>query len=139
MPFPIKWRFRKLQRGIEERYSITPASQALSRLRTAFELDELENFKEMFRKAIECLDDQYLEIVRARKELFNWDTLNKRGCDFEVDLSICEERVHWDIAEPNVGVYAHGNFKEGDDGRDIGDAEGWSKGWSRRLKRNFRY
>jgi hypothetical protein len=101
-----------LQRGIEERYSVTPAGQALSRLRTAFELDDFGNFKEKFRTAFEYLDSQYLEIVRARKELFKWDAFNERGCDVEVDLSTCEERVDWDIAEPYIGVYAHGNLSE---------------------------
>jgi len=109
-----------LQRGIEERYSITPAGQALSRLRTAFELDEIGNFKEMFRTAFEYSDDQYLEIARVRKELFKWDVFNERGCDIEVDLSACVDRVDWDIAEPYVGVYTHdGNFEEADEDSDL--------------------
>jgi hypothetical protein len=110
-----------LQRGIEERYSITPAGHALSRLRTAFELDELKNFKERFRTAFEYLDDQYLELVRARKELFKWDPFNERGCDIEVDLSTCEGRVDWDIAEPYIGVYTHDYSPEADDKSDIED------------------
>jgi hypothetical protein len=119
MPFLIKWRYRKLQRGIEERYSITLTGQALSRLRTAFELDEFGKFEEMFRTAFEYLDGQYLEIVRVRKELFKWDAFNERGCDIEVDLSTCEERVDWDIVEPYVGVYAHDDSPEIDDESDV--------------------
>jgi hypothetical protein len=141
IPFSIKWKFRKLQRRIEERYSISPAGFSLGRLRTTFELDELKDFKGMFRDAFECLDDQYLEIVQFRKGLFKWDVFNERGCDIEVDpLTPAWHalKVDWDKAEPYVGVYAHNDFPESGDETDIEDAGCWSRGWSRLVKNDRR-
>jgi hypothetical protein len=44
---------------------------------------------------VEDLDAQYLQIREARKHLFDWDVLNQRGCDIDLEKSRCDDKIDW--------------------------------------------
>jgi hypothetical protein len=47
----------------------------LQKVETAFEARNWGKFTEHFKSAVDYLDDEYLEIRKARKDRFKWDIL----------------------------------------------------------------
>jgi hypothetical protein len=95
-----------------------PREQGLTRLHQMFESQDFTSFVEVFRFVCDDLDAQYLEIRKARRELFAWDIEDDKGCEIDLELNRCDEMVDWAVNEPVVFPqrlpetceYSFGNF-----------------------------
>ncbi|KAF7879481.1 hypothetical protein EAF04_000677 [Stromatinia cepivora] len=63
--------------------------------------DPNARFVANFRKLVDDCDKQWLEIRKARKELFQWDNVEIEP-EFNLELVRCDEMVKWDIREPTL-------------------------------------
>ncbi len=86
-----------------------PREQGLRKLYAMFESQDFSSFVEVFKFVCDDLDSQYLEIRRARKELFVGDIEDGRGCEIDLELSRCDEMVDWTVNEPNLSLNALGS------------------------------
>ncbi|KAI9640198.1 hypothetical protein NHQ30_011435 [Ciborinia camelliae] len=64
---------------------------------------DYESYKKGFRKAVDDMEEQLLEIQEARRGIFEDDKLGERGCDIDVNLGRVDERIVWDVLEPRMG------------------------------------
>lgn len=79
-----------------------PREQGLKKLHKMFESQDFTSFVEVFNFVCDDLDAQYLEIRRARKELFAWDIEIDKGCEIDLGLNRCDEMVDWAVNEPTL-------------------------------------
>jgi hypothetical protein len=116
MPFDLRVHRKRHQQLFQEHYGTLPAESAIGQLNENITATSRRRFFELFRVAFDDLDRQYLEIVRARKQLYKWDTLNEPGCGIWADdTSLCSEIVNWDVLEPELGPknnYYSGHYYE---------------------------
>jgi hypothetical protein len=104
MPFDLRVNRKRHQQIFQDLYGALPADSTLGQLNANLSAASQCRFFELFRVAFDDLDSQYLEIVRARKQLYKWDTLNETGCDIGADATgLCAETVDWDVLEPELG------------------------------------
>jgi hypothetical protein len=105
IPLEIKANIRLYQQVYESFYTELGVRSLLQKVETAFEARSWGKFTEYFKSAVDYLDDEYLEIRKARKDLFKWDILelNQVGCDIDLELSRSDEKVKWSINEPILG------------------------------------
>lgn len=64
-------------------------------------------WKTWFMTAVDDMDKQYLEIRKARKELFDFDRADDEayGCDIDLELWKCDEMIDWTVDEPKLEPY----------------------------------
>jgi hypothetical protein len=105
IPLEIKTEIRLHQSLYDSFYADLWINTLLQQVNTAFETRDHGKFAEYFIYAVDELDEEYLEIREARKQLFKGDilALNQLGCDIDVDFSRCDEKVVWSINEPFIG------------------------------------
>jgi len=77
-----------------------PMEVGLKQLHEMFETGDFESFVDVFKFVCDDMDKQYLEIRRARKELFAWDVSDNTGCEIDLELLRCDEIVDWSVNEP---------------------------------------
>jgi hypothetical protein len=69
-----------------------------------FEQEDFEEFTAVFKMVCDDLDKQYLEIRKARRELFQWDISDDVEVEIDIDLQLSrrDEMVNWDVNEPDL-------------------------------------
>ncbi|PMD18626.1 hypothetical protein NA56DRAFT_726726, partial [Hyaloscypha hepaticicola] len=77
-----------------------PREQGWRKLHEMFESQDATSFVEVFKFVCDDLDAQYLEIRKARRELFAWDIEDDKGCEIDLKLNRCDEMVDWTVNEP---------------------------------------
>jgi hypothetical protein len=104
LDFRTKAFFRIHQHQLDYVFNQRPREMALQQLKQMFVQCDFEDFKAVFKKACDDLDQQYLEIRMARRELFFWDISEDRGVDIDFDLQLgrCDEMINWDLNEPEL-------------------------------------
>lgn len=58
---------------------------------------------EAFRKAVDNMDTQYLQIRAARKALFEADIMPDPSCEIDLELWRVDEMIDWTVEEPEMG------------------------------------
>lgn len=97
---------RVRKRQFELSYSTLPREALLRELDAemeAFNSMPTDNLIEIFKRAVDDMDKQYLEIRRARKALFDHD-MGDWGVELDLELWRCDEMVDWTVNEPKIGV-----------------------------------
>jgi hypothetical protein len=59
-------------------------------------------WREMFRRTVDYLDKQLLEVRKSRRELLKWDLLRKPGVTLDHEMTLCE-LMDWKVNEPEIG------------------------------------
>ncbi|KAI9646031.1 hypothetical protein NHQ30_005469 [Ciborinia camelliae] len=89
----------------EKRFENLPREIALRECIESYNNLNDKRFIANFKLAFDDMDAQYLEIQRARKELFQWDLKNPRSfTDVKIHYLRCDEKVEWDKVEPDMSV-----------------------------------
>ena len=104
LDFRTKAFFRIHQHQLDYVFNQRPREMALQQLKQMFVQWDFEDFKVVFKKACDDLDQQFLEIRKARRELFFYDISDDRGVDTDFDLQLgrCDEMINWDLNEPDL-------------------------------------
>jgi len=68
------------------------------------------DFIQLFSECVDRMDEQYLEIREARKAVFQDDpasttSITGMSLDEWAQPWRCDEKIHWDINEPELGPY----------------------------------
>jgi hypothetical protein len=103
IPDYTKFRIRDHLHSFKSAYLTLPRQRLPDRI--SIELERRRNaaisMAKLFMGAIDEMDKQYLEIHRARKALFDYDT-EDWGCKFDRELWRCDEMVNWAVGEPDM-------------------------------------
>jgi hypothetical protein len=99
----------KISLGTQQRKEICADSQK-QRDQIVRELDLLlesygpfTTFTDLFRKVVDDLDTQYLQIRKARKELVDYNVSGPK-CDIDLEKARCDEMIDWDAEAPRITV-----------------------------------
>jgi len=106
VPWEIRLRMRDLQRIFGLPYAKLPREALMHQLTSLFDSGDFSHlsipeFTNLFKLAVDDMDTQMLEIRKARKELFDKD-FEDLGHDVDLELWRCDEKVNWDINEPQL-------------------------------------
>jgi hypothetical protein len=104
LDFPTKARFRLCKDKLDSSFNRLPRERALDQLNAMFKLGGFEDFTAVFKMVCNDLDKQYLEIRKARRELFQWDISDDVEVEIDIDLQLsrCDEMANWDVNEPDL-------------------------------------
>ncbi|KAF7913552.1 hypothetical protein BELL_0265g00130 [Botrytis elliptica] len=80
-----------------------PRNVLMRQTSDAFDAMNWAFFTNCFKKMVDDLDKQFMEMRRARKEIFEDDKTLNVGCDIELDSRLCIEMVDWTKDEPRFG------------------------------------
>lgn len=96
-------------------YDELPRDRLIKTLVKQLQVSELRHFRTKFATAVDMCDQQYLEILTARKKMFDWDGLKEFECDFDLKLNRSVEMIDWTVYEPNLTPYKplHDFFYDG--------------------------
>ncbi|KAF7862585.1 hypothetical protein EAF04_007458 [Stromatinia cepivora] len=110
------------RRLFESHYDL-PRDRLITQIAKEVEVGKIRYFISKFSTAVNMCDEQYLEILTARKKLFEFDGLRQLECgDFDTKLGFSLEMIDWSVNEPNLTPYRRLWSDEdyyGDD--DVGD------------------
>ncbi|APA11322.1 predicted protein [Sclerotinia sclerotiorum 1980 UF-70] len=88
-------------RPLFESHYYLPRECLIARLAEEVETGRISNFITKFSMAVDMCDDQYLEILAARKRLFDFDGLGRFECgDFDRKLGYSLDWIDWCLYEP---------------------------------------
>ncbi|KAE9373640.1 hypothetical protein N431DRAFT_465918 [Stipitochalara longipes BDJ] len=108
VPYDIRFQIRKQQRKFDLIYASLEREVLMRKLSEALEIDRPTThplaWKTWFMAAVDDMDKQYLEIRKARKELFDYDPANDQnhGCDIDLELWRCDEMIDWTVDKPQL-------------------------------------
>jgi len=90
-----------LQEQSEAQYDRLPCENAMRDLQLSWKARDCEGCCEKFKKAFDKMDKQYMDIRKARKELFKWDFLHMPGIEIDINSPavLIDESINWDADE----------------------------------------
>ena len=144
VPEPTRKKIRTIRSEFDLYYSTQARSVLLKQMRGWFiglskeDICErtLQKFIQCFKTAVDDMDSQYLQIRHARRALFDHDDANDPTPSIDLELGRCDERIHWDIYEPNMDVPGEDYYSDEDykgQPRDIGNQVTEVKHWMLNL------
>ncbi|KAK0123624.1 hypothetical protein ONS95_008640 [Cadophora gregata] len=119
MPFHIKVKFRQFRSQFKRVYAATGVGDALlEHLKFVLETGNYTSFIKFFKVAVDKMDNQYLEILRARQELFMWDvpTFNDRQYNIDPQPALSTDNVDWEHNEPELTPLSSDAYEPSDVG-----------------------
>ncbi|TGO47406.1 hypothetical protein BCON_0279g00050 [Botryotinia convoluta] len=102
-PYTDQIKHRANLRNTTSFYNNLPRNFLMRQATDAFDSMNWAFFISCFRRVVDDLDKQFMEMRRARKELFEDDKTLDIGCDIELDSKLCIEMVDWTKDEPKFG------------------------------------
>ncbi|CAD6443818.1 74e68f26-9f09-417a-bcb2-879139476eac [Sclerotinia trifoliorum] len=106
------------RRLFESHYDL-PRERLIAQMAREIETGKILNFINDFSTAVDMCDDQYLEILAARKKVFQFDGLGQFECgDFDRKLGYSLDRIDWTVYEPDLTPFywlPYEDFDEDDD------------------------
>ncbi|PVH73865.1 hypothetical protein DL98DRAFT_42879 [Cadophora sp. DSE1049] len=105
MSFHIKVKFRQFRSPFRRIYATTGVGHALMEdLNFALETRNYTGFVNFFKVAVDRLDNLFLEMLRARQDLFKWDVpaFNDRQCTIDPQIERSTENISWEYNEPDL-------------------------------------
>ncbi|KAH7418947.1 hypothetical protein BKA64DRAFT_715523 [Cadophora sp. MPI-SDFR-AT-0126] len=104
MPFDVKVKFRQFRSQFERVYATTGVGITQALL--------------IFKAAVDRLDNLFLEMLRARRELFMWDapTFDDRQCTIDPQIERSSESIDWECNEPNMTPVSFDDYELSDAG-----------------------
>lgn len=97
----IRAQINKGRRLFENHYSSLPRDSLINQISKEVEVGKNRHFLRMFSSAVDMCDMQYLEILRARKKLFEYDGLDPE-CVIDLKSNRSEEMIDWNTNEPEL-------------------------------------
>jgi len=85
---------------LDSYYEHMPREIVMKRLKFLQASGDYAQFIKFFKAAVNDMDTQWLHIRGARKGLFRFDLLNQPGCDIDLEIYRCDERIDWNVVEP---------------------------------------
>ncbi|KAF7900025.1 hypothetical protein EAF00_004361 [Botryotinia globosa] len=107
-------------------YKNLPRDRLIKHLMTDHQVGKIRNFITKFSTAVDMCDQQYLEILTARKALFDYDGLGEYDCgDFNLHKGLSVEMIDWSVNERDLTPQ---QSLDSDDfyGEDSDDDSDWS-------------
>ncbi|KAF5877203.1 uncharacterized protein Bfra_001567 [Botrytis fragariae] len=102
-PYADQIKHRANRRKDTSFYNNLPRNVLMRQATDAFDTMNWAFFPNCFKRMVDDLDKQFMEMRRARKELFESDKMLDVGCDIELDSKLCIEMVDWTKDEPKFG------------------------------------
>ncbi|KAK6594911.1 hypothetical protein H4I96_10642 [Botrytis cinerea] len=84
-------------------YNNLPRNVLMRQATDAFDAMNWQFFTSCFKRVVDDLDKQFMEMRSARKELFEDDEAIDTGCDIELDSNMCIDMIDWTKDEPRFG------------------------------------
>ncbi|KAE9373677.1 hypothetical protein N431DRAFT_482646 [Stipitochalara longipes BDJ] len=97
VPIKVLTEIKKQKRHFDRHYFDNEREQLLFKMNQDFEMMDYEHYVEYFKRAFNDMEQQRLEIQKARKELFKFDLANDRQCDINADFGESEDLVDWEV------------------------------------------
>lgn len=94
-------------------YNNLPRNVLMRQATDAFDGMNWAFFISCFKRLVDDLDKQFMEMRKARKTLFEDDKSLDIGCDIELDSTLCTEMVDWTKDEPMIGLAANNRGWDG--------------------------
>ncbi|TGO35252.1 hypothetical protein BHYA_0165g00240 [Botrytis hyacinthi] len=91
-------------------YNNLPRNVLMRQATDAFDGMNWAFFASCFKRMVDDLDKQFMEMRKARKKLFEDDQSLDIGCEIELDSKLCTEMVDWTKDEPIIGLAAKDRF-----------------------------
>jgi hypothetical protein len=96
-PVEVLREIKKQQREFDSHYFHPEREELLAKMNREFEFGDNENYVELFKRAFTNMEQQRLEILHTRKELFKSDLANDKRCNIESDADCGSHSVvDWD-------------------------------------------
>ncbi|TGO24111.1 hypothetical protein BPAE_0112g00300 [Botrytis paeoniae] len=102
-PYTDQIKHRANLRNTTSFYNNLPRNFLMRQATDAFDAMNWAFFISCFKRVVDDLDKQFMEMRRARKELFEDDKTLDIGCDIELDSKLCIEMIDWTEDEPKFG------------------------------------
>ncbi|TGO35235.1 hypothetical protein BHYA_0165g00070 [Botrytis hyacinthi] len=84
-------------------YKNLPRDRLIKHLMTDHQVGKIRHFITKFSTAVDMCDQQYLEILTARKALFDYDGLGEYECgDFNLHKGLSVEMINWSVNERDL-------------------------------------
>ena len=84
-------------------YKNLPRDRLIKHLMTDHQVGKIRHFITKFSTAVDMCDRQYLEMLTARKALFDHDGLGEYECgDFNLHKELSAEMIDWCVNEPDL-------------------------------------
>lgn len=103
VPFEERLAQRILAHENAPAYSLLPRNIILKQANDAFDAQQYHQFEEAFRKGVDDMDTQYLQIRSARKALFEADLTPDASCNIDLEIHRVDEMIDWSVPEPQMG------------------------------------
>jgi hypothetical protein len=101
MPLEVRMIMRKERHHYENLYSSLPVPNKLRNLNREYEEKNWDCFVRIFKNCFTLADGDFLEILEARKFLFDWD-MTDRCCNIDPEITRCVDWMDWEVNEPVV-------------------------------------
>lgn len=107
IPFSTKENIALNAHDFKIKYKSLPRDIGIKRLKYLIEQQDFDFdvFIKVFKEVVDDMERQYREIRSARRKLFEFDTLNRRGCDIDEELWRYDGEIDWTVTEPNFSVW----------------------------------
>ncbi|KAB8296723.1 hypothetical protein EYC80_002143 [Monilinia laxa] len=83
-------------------YSTLPRNVFIKQANDSFDAKQYRQCADAFKKAVDDMDTQYLQIRSARRVLFEADITPDTSCNIDLELSRVDEMVDWSVQEPEM-------------------------------------
>ncbi|ESZ94280.1 hypothetical protein SBOR_5348 [Sclerotinia borealis F-4128] len=83
-------------------YSALPRNILIKQTNDAFDARNYQQCADTFKKAVDDMDTQYLQIRKARKALFEADITPDASCNIDLELWRVDEMIDWSVNEPEM-------------------------------------
>ncbi|KAF7909378.1 uncharacterized protein EAF01_003096 [Botrytis porri] len=102
-PYADQIKHRLNRQGQTSVYNNLPRNDLMRQVIDAFDAMTWAFFVDCFKRMVDDLDKQFMEMREARKKLFEDDKTSDIGCDIELDSNLCIEMIDWTRDEPKFG------------------------------------
>ncbi|KAN0098365.1 hypothetical protein V8E51_014028 [Hyaloscypha variabilis] len=104
-PVKIKALIKQHQKWIDRIYYAPEREGALANLNRDFEIQHTQDFKKNFISAFNHMEDQYMDILKARSLLYKTDICGEPGCDIGLEDIVLGEKVKFHVGEPVFNAF----------------------------------
>ncbi|KAI9640203.1 hypothetical protein NHQ30_011441 [Ciborinia camelliae] len=117
LTLPIRAQIRSNRRLFESHYSCLTRDRLIEQLLNETDVGNTRHFLSKYRTAFDLCDMQYIEILQARKKLFQFEGSDPK-CDLDLKLNRSEEMIRWNVNEPQCTPETDKSYGYGDESDD---------------------